>query len=75
VYTIPQLADRFHVSTKTIARWRDLGLVSRRFIMDGRKRIGFLASSVDHFIHSHRDKIQRGEKFSQMTDRERDEIV
>lgn len=75
VYTIPQLADRFHVSTKTIARWRDLGLVSRRFIMGGRKRIGFLASSADHFIHSHRDKIQRGEKFSQMTNRERDEII
>ena len=33
----------FNVSTKTISRWRQQGLVSRRFVFDGRKRVGFLA--------------------------------
>ena len=41
VLTVEGLAERFHVSTKTISRWRRLGLVSRRFVMDGRKRVGF----------------------------------
>ena len=41
VVTIEEIAKRFNVSTKTISRWRRLGLISRRFVMDGRKRVGF----------------------------------
>jgi hypothetical protein len=41
----------FRVSPKTISRWREQGLVSRRLIFDGgRKRLGFLQSSVDRFV-------------------------
>ena len=75
VYTVEDLSKRFNVSTKTISRWRQQGLVSRRFITNGRKRVGFLASSVDFFVAKHRKKIERGEKFSQLTDREKGEIV
>ncbi len=42
IFTVEQLSKRFNVSTKTIARWRQQGLVSRRFIFAGTaKRIGF----------------------------------
>lgn len=75
VYTVDDLSKRFNVSTKTISRWRQQGLVSRRFITNGRKRVGFLASSVEFFVAKHRKKIERGEKFSQLTDREKGEIV
>ena len=44
---VEELAKQFNVSTKTISRWRELGLVSRRLVFDGRKRVGFLRSSVD----------------------------
>ena len=50
VLTVEELAKQFNVSTKTISRWRRHGLVSRRFVMDGRKRVGFLQSSVDRFV-------------------------
>ncbi len=50
VLTIERLAREFNVSTKTISRWRRHGLISRRFVMDGRKRVGFLQSSVDRFV-------------------------
>ena len=40
VLTIEELAEMFNVSTKTIQRWREQGLVSRRFVFDGRKRVG-----------------------------------
>ena len=49
VLTVDQLSKQFQVSTKTISRWRRQGLVSRRFVFDGRKRVGFLASSVAVF--------------------------
>ncbi len=75
VLTVDDLSEKFNVSTKTISRWREQGLVSRRFIFDGRKRVGFLQSSVDRFVAHNRDKVQRGARFSQLTEDERDEIV
>jgi RNA polymerase primary sigma factor/RNA polymerase sigma factor len=75
VLTVDELSRMFNVSTKTISRWRRQGLVSRRFVFDGRKRVGFLQQSVDRFVEHNRERIQRGERFSQLTDAERDEIV
>jgi RNA polymerase primary sigma factor/RNA polymerase sigma factor len=75
VFTVEELSKRFNVSTKTISRWRQQGLVSRRFISNGRKRVGFLDSSVEYFVNHNRDRVLRGEKFSQLTDLEKGEIV
>ena len=75
VLTVEELAKKFNVSTKTISRWREQGLVSRRFMFDGRKRVGFLRSSVDRFVCQNTDRVKRGSNFSQMTEVERDEII
>ena len=75
VHTVEDLSKLFKVSTKTISRWRQQGLVSRRLLFGGRKRVGFLRSSVDRFVASNHDRVKRGERFSQLTDEERDEIV
>ena len=75
VHTVEDLSRMFHVSTKTISRWRQQGLVSRRFVFDGRKRVGFLQSSVERFVARNEERVRRGERFSQLTDAERDEIV
>jgi RNA polymerase primary sigma factor/RNA polymerase sigma factor len=75
VLTVEELAKRFSVSTKTISRWRLHGLVSRRFVVDGRKRVGFLESSVDRFVERNQDRVRRGARFSQLTDEERAMII
>jgi RNA polymerase primary sigma factor/RNA polymerase sigma factor len=75
VHTVADLSRNFHVSTKTISRWRDAGLVSRKFLFGKRKRVGFLNSSVDRFIANNRDKVRRGERFSQLTENEKTEMV
>src|SRR4051812_1548726 len=75
VLTVEELSRMFKVSTKTISRWRQQGLVSRRFVFDGRKRVGFLKSSVEQFVSRNEDRVRRGAKFSQLTDEERSEIV
>jgi len=41
VHTVEELSKMFHVASKTISRWRRAGLVSRKMIFDGRKRVGF----------------------------------
>jgi len=75
VLTVEELSRMFNVSTKTITRWRNAGLVSRRFLFDGRKRVGFLQSSVDRFVADNALRVQRGTQFSQLSDEERDKIV
>jgi RNA polymerase primary sigma factor len=75
VLTVEELAKQFNVSTKTISRWRELGLVSRRLVFDGRKRVGFLRSSVDRFVKSNHERVARGARFSQLTDEQRREII
>ena len=75
VLSIEDLASRFNVSTKTISRWRDHGLVAQRYSVDGRRRVGFLASAVDRFIRDNHSRIERGSKFSQLTAEDHDKII
>jgi len=75
ILSIEDVAKRFNVSTKTISRWRDHGLVAQRFTVGGRRRVGFLKSTVDHFIHTNPLRVERGSRFSQLTDEEHEKII
>jgi len=75
VLSIEDLAGQFNVSTKTISRWRDHGLVAQRFTVDGRRRVGFLKSAVERFIHDNPLRIERGSRFSQLSGEEHDKII
>jgi RNA polymerase primary sigma factor/RNA polymerase sigma factor len=75
VLTVEDLSKLYKVSTKTVSRWRQQGLVSRRFNFDGRKRVGFLQSSVDRFVTDNEQRVVRGTKFSQLSDEERGDII
>lgn len=70
--TVDELAQQFHVSTKTVCRWRQDGLVSRRFLRDGRHRVGILQSSVDFFLAHNEDRFRRGIQPRRRTDKHRD---
>jgi len=75
VWTIEQLCKKFSIRSKTLLRWRRIGLISRRFLLDGKKRVGFLNSSVERFVANNPDCVRRGENFSQLTEEERQEII
>lgn len=75
VHTVDELAKMFNVSTKTISRWRSHGLVARKFLFEGRKRIGFLRSSVQQFVDDNPQLVQRARQFRQLTDGERRAII
>jgi len=58
VLSIDDVTERFDVTSKTIQRWRRRGLPARRFTFtDGKRRVGFLLSSVERFIAAHRDQL------------------
>jgi len=76
VLTIEQVCERFNVTSKTIQRWRRRGLPGRRFVFaDGRRRVGFLVSSVERFFASHQDQVSRGANFSQVDTDEHELIL
>jgi RNA polymerase sigma factor (sigma-70 family) len=75
VLTVVAVSKRFNVSTRTVARWRGQGLVARRFIIEGRTKVGFLESSLARFVETHREQVDRGSRFRQLSDEERDEII
>src|SRR5690348_1210507 len=76
VLAIDDACERFNVTSKTIQRWRRKGLPARRFIFpDGKRRVGFLLSSVERFFSSHQDQVTRGMNFSQVVESERQEII
>ena len=75
VLTVEDVSRRYNVSTKTVDRWRNRGLVSRRFKFGNRKRVGFLESSVKRFVSQNAREVDRGRRFSHLTTDEREEIV
>jgi RNA polymerase sigma factor (sigma-70 family) len=76
VHTIEELAARFHVSTKTIDRWRKRGLLARKFVFEGTgRRLGFLESAVERFLRGHPSLVANAGSFRRLTDSERQQAV
>ena len=76
VYETAALARRFNVSTKTVQRWRRRGLPARRLVFpNGKRRVGFLESSVRRFVRDRHGQVSRSTKFTQMSEAERRDIL
>lgn len=71
-----ELAQDLKVSTKTVRRWRDRGLLGLRVVYpDGVNRLAFCRSTIDRFVIKNKALVDRGAAFRQLTDVERDRIV
>lgn len=76
VASVAELAERFDVSTKTIFRWHNRGLIGWRFRFgDGRVRLAFPERCVRRFVAENAALVRRGSSFSQLSDAERDGIT
>jgi RNA polymerase sigma factor (sigma-70 family) len=73
--TLDDISKRWNVSTKTIRRWGKLGLVGRKMVYNGRQQLAFKQSVVERFWAVHRERVERGARFSQLTEEEREEIL
>ena len=76
VLSIEDLANRFNVSTKTISRWRDHGLVAERHTC--RTAAGgsvFLPALSSKFILDNPMRIERGSRFSQLSQDEHEHEI
>ncbi len=75
VLTLEQMSKRLNVSTKTINRWRQRGLIGLPVLCNGRRQVGFLPSLVEPFLTANQERVERGGRFSQLSDEEREEIL
>jgi len=73
--SLEELSKQLNVSTKTVRRWRKLGLVGRRVLRNGKRQVCYQQSVIDRFLTTNQDRVERGSKFSQMNDGEREDIL
>jgi len=72
---LEELSKRLNVSTKTVRRWRKLGLVGRRVLRNGKRQVCYQQSVIERFLTTNQERVQRGSKFSQMSEFEREDIL
>lgn len=73
--TLDEVSQRLNVSTKTISRWRLKGLIARRIKINSRSQLGFPLSAVERFVAEHRELVERGARFSHLSEAEKEEIL
>ncbi len=73
--TLEEVSKQFNVSTKTVSRWRLLGLTARRVLRGSRKHLGFPQSCVEAFATAHQAQVARGSRFSHLSETEKDSIL
>jgi len=62
-----ELPDRLGVSTKTIQRYRDVGLVCHYLEReDGRRQLVCFDDALDRFLCDHRDRVERAQRFTRI---------
>ncbi len=68
VETVPELAARLGVSTKTIGRWRKAGMRWRWVVPQGggRKVVVIPRAASDRYIEDHPDQVSRAAAFTQI---------
>lgn len=75
VLTLDEFSRKLNVTPKTINRWRKRGLIGLPILFNGRKQLGFLPSLVDPFLNANQAQVERGSRFTQLSEPEKEEIL
>jgi RNA polymerase sigma factor (sigma-70 family) len=74
--TLGQVSRLLKVSAKTVRRWKTgCDLIGRRVLVNGRRHVGFPEAAVARFVAANRGRVERGSRFSHLTDAEKTEIL
>jgi RNA polymerase sigma factor (sigma-70 family) len=74
--TLDQVSKLLKVSAKTVRRWKaSHDLVGRRVLVNGRRHLGFPQAAVARFVANHRGRVERGSRFSHLTESEKGQVL
>ncbi|OAI41881.1 RNA polymerase subunit sigma-70 [Planctomycetaceae bacterium SCGC AG-212-D15] len=75
VLTLEEMSERLNVSTKTINRWRQRGLIGVPVLCNGRRHVGFLPSLYEPFLKANQQRVEKSGRFTQLSIDEKEEIL
>jgi RNA polymerase primary sigma factor len=76
VLTLAQVSKLLKVSAKTVRRWKaSHDLVGRGVLVNGRRHLGFPRTAVAQFVAAHRGRVERGARFSHLSESEKGEVL
>lgn len=76
IYTIDELAETLEVTTKTIGRWRDKGMLAKKFVFDdGRKKLAVTETELQRFLKEHPDLAERAKGFGRLSEDEKRQVI
>jgi RNA polymerase primary sigma factor len=75
IYRLNELASELEVSERTLRRWKQRGLIARRFLWNRRRVLGYLESTVCRFLQRHETLVRRAREFCTLTEDEREAMV
>jgi RNA polymerase primary sigma factor len=75
VYTVEEVSKLWNVSTKTVRRWKKLGLIGVKIIRDRKRKLGYTKSEIERFVQDHKERISKSGTFSQLSAEEKSRII
>ena len=76
ILSVSEVAKRFAVSSKTIRRWQQKGLIGRIYrFPDGKKRKGFTLSAVTQFFGAQPEAAVRGVSYKRLTGQQIQQVI
>jgi len=76
VLTLAQVSKLLKVSAKTVRRWKaSHDLVGRGVLVNGRRHLGFPRTAVAQFVAAQRGRVERGARFSHLSESEKGEVL
>ncbi len=75
VYTVEEVSKLWNVSTKTVRRWKKLGLIGLKIVRDGKRKLGYTRSEIERFVLKNQERIEKGSGFSQLSSQDKEKII
>ncbi|MFW6456770.1 MAG: hypothetical protein ACOC0A_00600 [Planctomycetota bacterium] len=76
VYSVENVASKYGVSERTVYRWRDKGLITRKYrFPHGRERMGVRDEALNRFISDNEALVDQSRKFTVLSEDEKKRII
>lgn len=70
-----EVSKLWNVSTKTVRRWKKLGLIGLKIVRGGKRKLGYTKSEIERFVSRNQERVDKSRSFSQLSNEEKTTII